>query len=83
MSAASTGSKSEPGMLSRPRPSVRPSASSVILEAKDFEQWELGDTKDAAALMKRAGEDVAGVAGVEASEQVTGAGRRCEPYRVD
>jgi putative SOS response-associated peptidase YedK len=24
----------------------------VILEAKDFEQWELGDTKGAAALMK-------------------------------
>jgi putative SOS response-associated peptidase YedK len=30
----------------------------VILEAKDFEQWEQGDTKDAAALMKPAGEGV-------------------------
>ena len=30
----------------------------VILEAKDFEQWERGDVKDAAALMKSAGEDV-------------------------
>jgi hypothetical protein len=30
----------------------------VILEAKDFEQWERGDVKDAAALMKPAGEDV-------------------------
>jgi putative SOS response-associated peptidase YedK len=30
----------------------------VILEAKDFEQWELGDAKDAAALMKPAGNDV-------------------------
>lgn len=30
----------------------------VILEAKDLEQWELGDTKDAAALLKPAGEDV-------------------------
>jgi putative SOS response-associated peptidase YedK len=30
----------------------------VILEAKDFEQWEQGDTKDAAALMKPASEDV-------------------------
>jgi putative SOS response-associated peptidase YedK len=29
----------------------------VILEAKDFEQWERGDVKDAAALMKPAGED--------------------------
>jgi putative SOS response-associated peptidase YedK len=28
----------------------------VILEAKDFEQWEHGDTKDAAALMKPADE---------------------------
>ena len=26
----------------------------VILEAKDFEQWERGDIKDAAALMKPA-----------------------------
>jgi putative SOS response-associated peptidase YedK len=25
----------------------------VILEAKDFEQWERGDTKDAAALMEK------------------------------
>jgi putative SOS response-associated peptidase YedK len=30
----------------------------VILEAQDFEQWERGDVKDAAALMKPAGEDV-------------------------
>jgi putative SOS response-associated peptidase YedK len=30
----------------------------VILEAKDFEQWEHGDAKDAAALMKPAGNDV-------------------------
>jgi putative SOS response-associated peptidase YedK len=30
----------------------------VILEAKDFEQWERGDTKDAAALMKPAAEYV-------------------------
>ena len=30
----------------------------VILEAKDFEQWERGDMKDAAALMKSAAEDV-------------------------
>jgi putative SOS response-associated peptidase YedK len=30
----------------------------VILEAKDFEQWEKGDAKDAAALMKPAGNDV-------------------------
>jgi putative SOS response-associated peptidase YedK len=30
----------------------------VILEAGDFEQWERGDIKDAAALMKAAGEDV-------------------------
>jgi putative SOS response-associated peptidase YedK len=30
----------------------------VILEAKDFEQWEKGDPKDAAALMKAADEDV-------------------------
>lgn len=30
----------------------------VILEAKDFEQWEQGDVKDAAALMKPTGEDV-------------------------
>jgi putative SOS response-associated peptidase YedK len=30
----------------------------VILEAKDFEQWERGDTNDAAALMKPAGEDI-------------------------
>jgi hypothetical protein len=29
----------------------------VILEAKDFEQWGQGDTKDAAALMKPADED--------------------------
>jgi putative SOS response-associated peptidase YedK len=29
----------------------------VILEAKDFEQWERGDTKDAAALMEPADED--------------------------
>jgi putative SOS response-associated peptidase YedK len=31
---------------------------SVILEAKDFDQWERGDAKDAAALMKPAAEDV-------------------------
>jgi putative SOS response-associated peptidase YedK len=30
----------------------------VILEAQDFEQWEKGDAKDAAALMKPAGNDV-------------------------
>jgi putative SOS response-associated peptidase YedK len=30
----------------------------VIVEAKDFHQWERGDTTDAAALMKPAGEDV-------------------------
>ena len=30
----------------------------VILEPKDFEQWERGDVKDAAALMKPASEDV-------------------------
>jgi putative SOS response-associated peptidase YedK len=30
----------------------------VILEARDFEQWEHGDAKDAAALMNPAGEDV-------------------------
>ena len=30
----------------------------VILEAKDFEQWERGDVKDAATLMKPAAEDV-------------------------
>jgi len=30
----------------------------VILEAKGFEQWESGDAKDAAALMKPAGEGV-------------------------
>ena len=30
----------------------------VILEAKDFEQWERGDLKDVSALMKAADEDV-------------------------
>jgi putative SOS response-associated peptidase YedK len=30
----------------------------VILEANDFEEWERGDVKDAAALMKPAGEKV-------------------------
>jgi putative SOS response-associated peptidase YedK len=30
----------------------------VILEATDFEQWERGDVKDAAALMKAAGEEL-------------------------
>jgi len=30
----------------------------VILEAKDFEQWERGDGKDASALMRPAGEDM-------------------------
>jgi hypothetical protein len=30
----------------------------VVLEATDFEQWERGGAKDAAALMKPAGEDV-------------------------
>ena len=30
----------------------------IILEAKDFEQWEHGDVKEAAALIKAAGEDV-------------------------
>jgi putative SOS response-associated peptidase YedK len=29
----------------------------VILEAKNFEQWERGDTNDAAALMKPAHDD--------------------------
>jgi putative SOS response-associated peptidase YedK len=31
---------------------------SVILDAKDFEQWEHGNEKDAASLMKPAGEEV-------------------------
>ena len=30
----------------------------VILEARDFEQWERGDGKDASALMRPAGEDM-------------------------
>jgi putative SOS response-associated peptidase YedK len=30
----------------------------VILEADDFEQWEFGDAKDAAALMKPADEEI-------------------------
>jgi putative SOS response-associated peptidase YedK len=30
----------------------------VILEAKDFEQWEEGDAKDVAKLMKPANEDI-------------------------
>ena len=30
----------------------------VILSSNDFEQWERGDVKDAAALMKPAAEDV-------------------------
>ena len=30
----------------------------VILEAKDFEQWEMGDAKDAANLMKPAPENI-------------------------
>ena len=30
----------------------------VILEAKDFERWEHGDEKDAAALMKPTNDDV-------------------------
>lgn len=30
----------------------------VILEARDFEQWERGDAKEAAALMRPAGDDV-------------------------
>ena len=30
----------------------------VILEVRDFEQWEHGDAKDAAALMNPAGKDV-------------------------
>jgi putative SOS response-associated peptidase YedK len=30
----------------------------VILEAKDFEQWERGDVKDTSALMRPTGEDV-------------------------
>lgn len=30
----------------------------VVLEAKDFEQWERGDVKDATALMNPAGEEV-------------------------
>jgi putative SOS response-associated peptidase YedK len=29
----------------------------VILEAKDFEQWECADVKDAAALLVSAGKD--------------------------
>jgi putative SOS response-associated peptidase YedK len=30
----------------------------VILDAKDFEQWEYGDVKDAAALMEPTAENV-------------------------
>jgi putative SOS response-associated peptidase YedK len=30
----------------------------IILEAEEFGQWEFGDTKDATALMKPAGERV-------------------------
>jgi putative SOS response-associated peptidase YedK len=30
----------------------------VILEAKDFEQWERGDVKEASVLMKSTKEDV-------------------------
>ena len=30
----------------------------VILDVKDFEQWERGNVKDASALMKPTGEDV-------------------------
>ena len=30
----------------------------VILEPKEFEQWERGDVKDASALMRPTGEDV-------------------------
>ena len=30
----------------------------VVLEAGDFDQWERGSLKDAAALMKLTGEDV-------------------------
>lgn len=30
----------------------------VILEQKDFEQWEHSDTKDAAALMRPAADDI-------------------------
>jgi putative SOS response-associated peptidase YedK len=30
----------------------------VVLEPKDLEQWERGDVKDAAALMRPADEDV-------------------------
>jgi putative SOS response-associated peptidase YedK len=42
----------------------------LILEAANFEQWERGDVKDAAALMKPANEDMLQrVAGVEAGEQ--------------
>jgi hypothetical protein len=43
-----------------------------ILEAKDFEQWGLGDTKDAAALMNTGRGRVAEVDGFEAGEQLTG-----------
>jgi hypothetical protein len=46
----------------------------AILEAKDFEQWEHGDAKDAASLMKPAGEDTAEVAGVEARKQFARSG---------
>jgi hypothetical protein len=40
----------------------------VILETRDFEQWEHGDPKDEAAMMKAAAES-AKVAGVETCEQ--------------
>lgn len=43
----------------------------VILEAKDFGQWEFGDAKDAAALVKPAGENVLQkMASVETREQL-------------
>lgn len=41
----------------------------VILEAKDLEQRERGEAKDAASLMKPVGEDILlTVAGVEAGK---------------
>jgi putative SOS response-associated peptidase YedK len=48
----------------------------VILEPKDFEQWERGSVKDAAALMRPANEDLLQMWPVStASEQLTGGWR--------
>jgi len=44
----------------------------VILEEKDFEQWEHGDPKSAAALMKPA--NAATLASVEAGKQLPSSG---------